>query len=203
MKCDVRRIDYAKDPGLFMRLTDAWDVEEFPSLWTIGDTRLLGGDLLALFCSRKCPGRIVRKSHDFAEDLRAGGTPVIGGFHTAVEKMCLEVLVKGTQPIVICLARGIQRMRLTPDWAAAVEEGRLLVASPFSAKHRRATKATAEARNRFVSAAAQRLFFLHAAANSNTLAFAEELLSDGREIETFDLTENSNLLEIGAGRYNR
>ena len=47
-------------------------------------------------------------------------------------------------------------------------------------------------------AAADRLFFLHAAANSKTVAFAEELLSHGKDALTFDTRENENLKMMGA-----
>ena len=30
------------------------------------------------------------------------GVPMIGGFHTPMEQECLEVLLRGQQPVVIC-----------------------------------------------------------------------------------------------------
>lgn len=203
MKAEVRKIDYAKEPAYFLHLADGWDVEKFPSLWAIGNPALLKSDLLAIFCSRKCPGNTVRMSHDFAEDVRAKGVPVIGGFQTPVEKMCLEVLLKGEAPVVVCPARGLQGMRLLPEWTDPLDERRLLIISPFGPRQRRATKNTAEVRNRFVSAAADRLFFLHAASKSKTMSLATELLQAGREIETFDVKENEELIEAGAGRRGR
>lgn len=201
MKYDVRKIEFFREPAYFMHLTEEWDVEKFPALWAIGDAGLLKGELVALFCSRKCPGGVVQRSHDFAVELREKGTPVIGGFQTPVEKMCLDVFLKGDQPVVVCPARGIQRMRIPPEWSEPIEQGRLLVVSPFSSRQRRPTKATAELRNRFAAAAADSLFFLHAASKSQTLALADELLSEGREVRTFDIKENQNLKEIGASMF--
>lgn len=200
MRAEVKRFDYSREPAYFLRLTEDWSLEKFQSLWTIGNTELFRGELLALFCSKKSPGKIVVKSHDFVEDLRVKGVSVIGGFQTPVEKMCLEVLLKGEQPIVVCPPRGIQNMRVPPEWSRPVEEGRLLVISPFGSRHRRATTTTAELRNRFVAAAADRLFFLYASPGSRTTALAEELLACGRDIETFDMKENAELLKIGARR---
>ncbi len=194
----VRKLDYSKDPAFFFHMADGWDVEKFQALWTVGSAELLKCELLALFCSRKCPGSIVRKSHDFATELRRNGTPVIGGFQTPVEKMCLEVFLKGEQPVVVCPARGIQNIRLEPEWRKPVGEGRLLLVSPFSARQRRPNKNSAELRNRLVAAAADRLFFFHAASDSKTFAFAEELLSGGRDLVTFDVKENENLKKLGA-----
>lgn len=195
---EVGKLEYRKEPAYFLNFTESWDVEKYPAIWAVGNAELLKAELTALFCSRKCPGRIVLKSRDFADMLRIKGTPVIGGFQTPVEKMCLEVLLKGTQPVVICPARGIQKMRMPAEWAEPVEEGRVLIVSPLMSRQRRATKLTAELRNRFVAAAADRLFFLHAAAKSKTLALAEELLLQGRDVFTFDMNENGNLKSIGA-----
>ncbi|MCL5268491.1 MAG: DNA-protecting protein DprA [Bacteroidetes bacterium] len=195
---DVRKLEYSKEPAYFLNMTDDWDLERFPAVWTIGNAEILKCKLLALFCSRKFPGMVLRKSHDFAADLRKNGTPIIGGFQTPVEKMCLEIFLKGEQPIVICPARGIQNMRVEREWAVPIEEGRLLLVSPFGARQRRPTKSTAETRNKFVAAASDRLFILHAAANSRTLAFADEILAEEREVLTFDIKENENLKKLGA-----
>ncbi len=198
MSYQVAKIEFSKTPAYFLQLADEWDVDKFPALWLIGDSGLLKAGLLALFCSRKCPGSVIRKSHDFAVQLRRKGVPVIGGFQTPVEKECLDVLLKGSQPVVVCPARGVEGMRLPEAWSKPIGEGKMLIVSPFSGRQRRPTKATAGLRNRFVAAAAQRLFFLHAAPNSRTLAFAEVLLSEGRDILTFDLKGNENLKSIGA-----
>ncbi len=198
MKHEVRRIDFSKSPAFFMGLGDEWNIERYPTLWAIGETDLFKGELVALFCSRKCPGRVVRKSHDFADELRIRGTPVIGGFQTPVEKMVFDVLLKGSQPIVLCPARGIQRMRIPSEWSASLDEGGLLIISPFGPRQRRASVASADVRNRFVAASAARLFFLHASAGSRTLSLAEVLLTEGRDIETFDMQDNEPLMRLGA-----
>ncbi len=194
----VRKIEYEKEPAFFLNITEDWDIEKYPAIWTIGNADLLKSELVALFCSRKCPGKVVVKGRDYVDSLRRKGIPAIGGFQTPVEKMCLDVLLKGNQPIVICPPRGIQKMRVPGEWAEPVSEGRLLIVSPFGARQRRATAATAGLRNKFVAAAADKLFFFHAAAKSRTLAFAGELLSQGRDIATFGVEENRNLRELGA-----
>ncbi len=195
---DIRVIDYRRKPEYFLHLEDTWNLEKFPNLWTIGNCEILRLELTALFCSRKCPGRVIVRSHDFADELKVKNVPVVGGFQTPVEKMCLEILLKGSQPVVVCPARGISGMRLPAEWHVPLEEGRLLVVSPFASKQRRASAASAELRNRFVAAAAGRIVFMHAAPKSRTLSLAVELLQDGREVETLDIPENADLNAAGA-----
>jgi hypothetical protein len=78
----------------------------------LGNPDLLGRPLLALFCSRRCPGSVILKTYDAAKALRAAGIAVIGGFQTPVERDCLAILLRGEQPVVICPARSLAGMRL-------------------------------------------------------------------------------------------
>lgn len=194
----IRETDYRKEPVHFLRLEETWDLEKFPTFSSLGDRRILQSELLAVFCSRKCPGSVITTARELVGELGRKGVPVIGGFQTPVEKMCLELFIKQREPVVVCPARGIRGMRIPAEWVAPIEEGRLLVVSPFSTRHRRVSRSTAELRNRFVAAAAGRILFLHAAPNSRTLAFAGELLQAGRDVEAVDLPANTNLVSLGA-----
>ncbi|MCL5021723.1 MAG: DNA-processing protein DprA [Bacteroidetes bacterium] len=194
----VRKLDYSKEPSFFLCLSDDWDLEKFPILWTIGNADLLKCELVALFCSRKCPGTIIRKAHDFVAGLYDKEIPVIGGFQTEVEKMSLDVLMQGKGSIVVCPAREISTMRPSKEWIEMLKDGRLLIVSPFASRFRRPTRTTADIRNHLVAAAAEKIIFLHAEDGSRTFAIAQELLLSEREIHTFDLKENRNLLDLGA-----
>ena len=48
-----------------------------------------------------------------------------------MERECLRLLLRGNQPVVVCPARGIDNMRIPRDWRPALDDGRLLVLSPF------------------------------------------------------------------------
>lgn len=113
---------------------------------------LKDGRILGLLCSIRCPGDLILKTYDFIRLLRDKGVVVAGGFHSPMEKECLELLLRGTQPVVICPARSIVGMRLPKDWRTAMEAGRLLVLSPFERDVRRVTQKTARRRNQFVAA---------------------------------------------------
>ncbi len=117
--------------------------------------------------------RILRV-YDTARDLRDGQVPVIGGFHTPNEKESLDLLLRGTQPVVVCPARSLQGMRVPSVWKTAINAGRLLVLSQFAERHRRVTAELSAQRNRLVAALAAEIFVAHAAPGSKT----EDLCDD-------------------------
>ena len=99
---------------------------------------------------------------DLAQRWRAENRAVISGFHTAVEKECLRIFLRGPQPIIICPARGIEPFQLPSDWQTKYDRGELLIISPFDASIRRPTKETAEIRNRLVLDLASNLTIIYA-----------------------------------------
>ena len=169
------------------------------ALLTDRDTRI-SGNLWALFCSSRCPGQIILKAHELAQQFRASGTPTIGGHHSPVEKECLRVLLRGSQPIILCPARSIENMRLSPAWKGALAEGRLLILSIFDSKHRRSTAALANRRNAFVAALADKICIAHASEGSKTLQFAQRVSEWGKPLFTFDVPANRSLFQCGAQR---
>ena len=88
------------------------NVELLPEVKSKGNLGLLGMPLTALFCSNRCPGDLILKTYDLARAMRDAGVPVIGGFHTPMDRECLRLLMRGTQPVVVCPARGIDNMRI-------------------------------------------------------------------------------------------
>ena len=164
-----------------------------------GNLRLLAEPLTALFCSNRCPGDLVLKTYDLARAMRDAGTPVIGGFQTPMEKECLRLLLRGKQPMVVCPARGIEKMRIPAAWRPAIAEGRLLVLSPFPPSRRRPTADTAARRNELVATLANRVFIAHAAPGGKTEAFARKLAAgSGKPLLTLDSPANANLVGMGA-----
>ena len=99
---------------------------------------------------------------DLAKELRDSGTGVVSGFHAPMDKECFDILLRGKGPIVWCPARSIETMRLKSAYKKAVDEGRLLILSPFPAKQSRQSAPRAESRNRLVAALAERVFVAYA-----------------------------------------
>jgi predicted Rossmann fold nucleotide-binding protein DprA/Smf involved in DNA uptake len=158
------------------------------------------GDLWAFFCSSKCPGEIILKAHDLAQKFKEIGVPTISGYHSPVEQECLRVLLRGSQPILLCPARSIENMRLKSAWKDALAEERLLILSIFGSHHRRLTAALANQRNAFVAALADKICIAHAAEDSKTLEFAQMVVSWGKPIFTFETPANKALFQLGARR---
>lgn len=191
--------DAAYPPELRALLGDAAP----ESLACVGDPALLHLSLLGFFCSRKSPGSVIVQAYDWAREARDAGLPVIGGFQSPMERECLEFLLRGTQPVVICPARGLGGMRLPAAWRAAVEQKRLLLLSPFADRERRATAPLATERNRFVAALANRILIAHAAPSSPLHELAGEAYGWGKQVFTFDDPANAELLNSGARRWPR
>lgn len=138
-----------------------WWFPTLPALHALGNSNLLKLPLTALFCSRKCPGDAIQKAYDLARDMRENETPVISGFHMPVENDMLEILIKGKGPIVICPARGIERMRMPKAWSQAIQQNRMLLVSIFDQRISRVTKESAHQRNMLVAALASEQAFIH------------------------------------------
>ena len=176
------------------RLRQGWP----RSLASLGDLDTLRHARLGLICSIRCPGSIIIKTFDVIRELRDLGVAVIGGFHSPMEKECLDLLLRGTQPIVICPARSIESMRIPGELRKSVEEKRVLIISPFPKKARRVTKKNATIRNRFVAGLANKVFVPHAAPGGKTEALCREIVSWQKPLITFDDPSNKNLIEMGA-----
>jgi len=173
--------------------------EDVPTLIAaLGNLDILQRKKLALFCSVKCPSSLILQTYDLARALRDAGVTVIGGFHSPMEKECLTLLLRGTQPVIVCPARSIDRMCLPTAWKAPLVEGRLLFLSPFTEKLHRATTDLARRRNEFVAALANAIFVAHATSGSKTEHFCHDVLAWGKPLLTLESDENANLLALGA-----
>ena len=117
-----------------------------PSLYTLGNTNLLQQHKVAFLCSRKCPAAVVLKSFDWAIEQRDKGTCVISGFHSRIEKDVLHYLLKGTQPVILALARGMMKKQ-PPEIKEALDANRLLIITRYADSVIHASEETCYQRN--------------------------------------------------------
>ncbi|HBJ85652.1 MAG TPA: DNA-binding protein [Verrucomicrobiales bacterium] len=129
-------------------------------LTSLGNFDLLTLPKTGLFCSARCPGHIILPAYDQAARWRDAGRCIISGFHSPVEQECLRILLRGTQPIILCPARALPQ-RIPAEWRPALADGRLLILSAFAAAEKRITTELATRRNTIVAALADEVCFAH------------------------------------------
>ena len=201
----VKRTDTNYPAGLERYLK----TETPETIWARGNINLLpgqntalNGDLWALFCSSKCPGEIILKAHDLAQEFRKAGIPTIGGYHSPVEQECLRVLLRGSQPILVCPARSIEKMRIKSAWKDALSQDRFLILSIFE-NQERTTATLANRRNAFVAALADNICIAHAAADSKILEFAQMIVSWGNLFSLLRCQQMTHFFNLGRDGLNR
>lgn len=167
-------------------------------LRTLGNAEALAQPKLALFCSIKCPGSIILKTFDLMKELRDAGVTVISGFHSPMEQECLDILLRGNQPIIICPARSIETMRTRREFRKPLDDGKLLFLSPFPQKQNRVSAKRAEFRNRLVAALADRVLVPYAEPGRKTEQLCREIAESGKPLYTFETKHNESLLSLGA-----
>jgi hypothetical protein len=130
--------------------------------------------LVALFCSQEAPGSTILKALDEAAKWRDEGMIVISGFHSPLERECLETILRGRQPVVMAKARSIGGLRLNPTQRRAFDDGRLTIIAPASGSGR-TTTASSHERNRLVAAMADELVFAHITPGGSLSRLAGEI----------------------------
>lgn len=150
----------------------------------IGNKQLLENHKIAFLCSRRCPADIILKSYDWAIEQREKGVCVISGFHSKIEKDVLHYLLKGTQPIILALARGLKK-RLEPELKDAMDKNRLLIVTPFDEKIKRVTSETANQRNHVMAELADEIFVAYALPGGSIEKLITDISPTGKTISSF------------------
>ena len=170
-----------------------------PSVFTIGNPEILNKPSVGLICSIQCPGSIIIKTFDLIRQLRDRRIVVCGGFHSPMEKECLDLLLRGTQPVILCPAKGPHHLVMNEGVHKALKEGRLLVLSCFGENVRRTIIEQARFRNRMVAAFCHTLLAPHASPNGKTRSVVRQALDSGQKVVTFEDEANADLIASGAG----
>ena len=147
-----------------------------------GNIDLLKLPKTAFLCSRKIPASVVLKCYDWSIEQRVKGNCVISGFHSQIEKDVFHYLLKGTQPIIIALARGLKE-KLEPELQKPFNQGRLLIITPYEAAVKRVTEQTATKRNQMMIELAE--------------SIAVGYASEGGQLEQLLKTTNKPLIILG------
>lgn len=143
----------------------------------LGNKDILQECKIGFLCSRKVPAEIILKTYDWAIEQREKGICIVSGFHSKIEKDVFHYLLKGTQPIVMVLARGMKQ-KWSSEIKKAIKDKRLLIMSPFDSSVRRVTNETAQKRNEFILELADRIYIAYVRPNGAL----EKLINMRKEI---------------------
>jgi predicted Rossmann fold nucleotide-binding protein DprA/Smf involved in DNA uptake len=163
----------------------------------IGNLDSLRHNSTAFFCSTKCPGDLLVKTYDLAQILRDTDMTVVSGFHSPMERECLTILLRGTQPVIICPAKSINNARINKEYKKPLKDRRLLFLSPFDENQRRISAKTSHYRNLFVAALSAVIFIAHSEPSSKTEELCRQIISWEKPVYTFESDYNKNLIKMG------
>ena len=175
--------------------------EQFPEMHGIGNREILRSQCLGLICSVQCPGSVVICTFDAIRELRDAGVVIAGGFHSPMERECLDFFLRGKQPIVVCPAKHPNGSRLPTECRKAINDGRLLLVSPFGSDTRVTTKANAQIRNEFVASLSSLILIPHCSPGGSAEIIARQALERRQTIVTFHCDDNAALVQLGAAPY--
>jgi len=114
-----------------------------------GNKDIMKHQKTAFLCSQTIPADIVMKSYERAVKQKVESNCIICGNHSQIEKDVFEILLKGNQPLILVLACAIYD-KFSENITKAIDDGRLLVISPFKSKSLRVSPFTAEIRNKLI-----------------------------------------------------
>ena len=173
----------------------------FPTLYWLGDPSILTRRCVGLICSVTCPGRVIIRTFDVIREIRDAGIVVAGGFHSPMERECLDFLLRGSEPTILCLSRHPHRARLPKPWQTAIDNSRLILLSPFGQATRRTSKATSYQTNLLVANLSEALLVPFATPRGMTDEIVTTCLAGGTKILTFQDAQNLALHQRGASIY--
>lgn len=150
----------------------------------LGDLAILSRKKICLLCSMQCPGDIILKTLDLMQELRNMEVSVVSGFHSPLEQECLKILLRGTCAVVVCYARSLPR-RVPPEYVKPIDDGRMLLLSPFNEAQNHATRNTSRLRNRLVVALGDTVLVPYAAPGGITEGILREVSCLGKPVLTF------------------
>ena len=99
---------------------------------------------------------MVLKCYDWAFEQREKGNCVISGFRSQIGKDVLHYLLKGKQPIIVALARRLKE-KTEPKFVKPLEQGRLLIITPFDKSVKRLSSQNAQTRNQLMTTLADEI----------------------------------------------
>ena len=136
----------------------------------LGNKDLLQRKKIAFLASITISSGTVLKVYDWATDMRNRGECVVSGFCSKLEKDVLHFLLKGSQPIILVLARKMYKT-VPLILQRALNENRLLIVSVSVSV--RQSKTTALERNKYICDMADKILFVGVTEQSSLYALQQ------------------------------
>lgn len=137
----------------------------------LGNKELLKLKMTAFLASSTISSGTVLRVYDWATDMRNRGECVISGFCSKLEQDVLHFLLKGSQPIILVLARQMYKV-IPKELQEALAQNRLLIVSVSNAT--RQSKETAMVRNKWVCQKSDRILFVGVTEYSSLYTLKED-----------------------------
>ncbi len=137
----------------------------------LGNQELLELRKTAFLASSTISSETVLQVYDWATEMRNRGECVVSGFSSKLEKDVLHFLLKGSQPIIIVLARRMYKV-IPDELKEPLAQNRLLIISVSTAI--RQSRVTAMARNKYVCEMADRILFVGVTEQSSLHSYKNE-----------------------------
>lgn len=166
----------------------------------LGNDNIIRLDKTAFLCSRRVPASIVLKSFDWAREMCRIQRCVISGNHSQIEKDVFHFLLKGKQPLILALARGLKQ-RIEPELEVALSNNRFVIVTPFAKTIKRVTEETASKRNSMMAEMADELFVAYAQPGGIVEQLVLRELKNNKKVVVFNVAENDRLIQLGTTKY--
>lgn len=137
----------------------------------LGNQELLQLKKAAFLASSTISSDTVLQVYGWATEMRNRGECVVSGFSSKLEQDVFHFLLKGSQPIIIVLARKMYKV-IPDELKEPLAQNRLLIISVSTAI--RQSRVTAMARNKYVCEMADRILFVGVTEQSSLYPYKNE-----------------------------
>lgn len=145
----------------------------------LGNMELLKMQKTAFLASNTISPTTVLRCYDWATEMRDKGECVASGFSSKLERDVLHFLLKGSQPIILVIARRMYKV-IPQKLKEALSQERLLIISVSNAV--RQSKDTAYLRNEFICEMSDNIVFVNATEKSSLFTLSQKYINKKIEI---------------------
>lgn len=118
---------------------------------------------------------------DWAVEQARARTPLVGGFHSPLEQLVLEVMLAAHAPVVMVITRKLEAASLPAAWREAVQAGTIAVVSMDDTRQRLTAEQSIR-RNHWIARHAAHIVVAEAAPDGSLATCLAQWASDGRHM---------------------